>query len=114
MFSSWVCSLSPQDKPDVLCSALGLCVTQQEAFAKAQLVSNEIPELDLTQRVSPLLLNIPHLLYPKENADKKETTTKVSLLSVCHSLFSLGFVFRLHPHTNPAFYRRTARCVTTV
>ncbi|GAA6112088.1 prosaposin isoform X6 [Tachysurus ichikawai] len=64
------------DDPDVICSALGLCVTQQEVFAKAQLMSNEIPELDLTQRVNPLLLNIPQLLYPKENANKEETTAK--------------------------------------
>ncbi|XP_046721684.1 prosaposin isoform X3 [Silurus meridionalis] len=62
------------DNPDVVCSALGLCVTQQEALAKAQLMSNEIPELDLTQRANPLLLNIPQLLYPKQHAEKETTT----------------------------------------
>lgn len=71
----------------MVCSALGLCVTQQEALAKAQLMSNEIPQVDLTQRLNPLLLNIPQLLYPKENANKNtETTTKVrSPPPVCFS-----------------------------
>ncbi|TSN48512.1 Prosaposin [Bagarius yarrelli] len=65
------------DDPGVVCSALGLCVSQQAALAKAQLMSNEIPEMDLTQRVSPFLLNIPQLLYPKESANgQKETTSK--------------------------------------
>lgn len=64
----------------MLCSALGLCVTQQEVLAKAQFMSNEIPQMDLSQRVDPLLLNIPQLLYPKENAIKEtETTAEVSL-----------------------------------
>ncbi|GAA6094238.1 prosaposin isoform X3 [Tachysurus ichikawai] len=71
------------DDPDVICSALGLCVTQQEVFAKAQLMSNEIPELDLTQRVNPLLLNIPQLLYPKENANKEKETTAKEGNEVC-------------------------------
>lgn len=63
----------------MVCSALGLCVTEQEALAKAQLISNEIPKVDLTQRVSPLLLNIPQLLYPRENAIKEtETAPEVS------------------------------------
>lgn len=71
--------ISFQDNPDVVCSALGLCVSQQEALAKAQLMSNKIPKVDLSQRFNPLLLNIPQLLYPKENVNKeKETTTEVS------------------------------------
>uniref|UniRef100_A0A8C1LS53 Prosaposin n=1 Tax=Cyprinus carpio TaxID=7962 RepID=A0A8C1LS53_CYPCA len=60
------------DDPGVVCSAMGLCVSQQAALAKAQLMSNEIPKVDLNQRVSPFLLNIPQLLYPQENT-KKET-----------------------------------------
>ncbi|XP_047668144.1 prosaposin-like isoform X2 [Tachysurus fulvidraco] len=71
------------DDPDVICSALGLCVTQQEVFAKAQLISNEIPELPLTQRINPLLLNIPQLLYPKENANKEKETTAKEGNEVC-------------------------------
>ncbi|XP_047668142.1 prosaposin-like isoform X6 [Tachysurus fulvidraco] len=71
------------DDPDVICSALGLCVTQEEVFAKAQLMSNEIPELDLTQRINPLLLNIPQLLYPKENANKEKETTAKEGNEVC-------------------------------
>uniref|UniRef100_A0A8C2AUP2 Prosaposin n=1 Tax=Cyprinus carpio TaxID=7962 RepID=A0A8C2AUP2_CYPCA len=61
------------DDPGVVCSAMGLCVSQQAALAKAQLMSNEIPKVDLNQRVSPFLLNIPQLLYPQENT-KKETS----------------------------------------
>ncbi|KAF5890029.1 prosaposin isoform X2, partial [Clarias magur] len=64
------------DDPNVVCSALGLCKTQQEVLAKAQLVSNEIPKLDLSKRVGPLLLNIPQLLYPEESANKEKETTK--------------------------------------
>ncbi|XP_016088398.1 prosaposin-like, partial [Sinocyclocheilus grahami] len=60
------------DDPGVVCSAMGLCVSQQATLAKAQLMSNEIPEVDLNQRVNPFLLNIPQLLYPQENT-KKET-----------------------------------------
>lgn len=81
-----------QDDPEVLCSALGLCVTQQEALAKAQLMSNEIPKMDLTQRVNPLLLNIPQLLYPKENA-KKETATGVGTLGLACCMKVLGLVW---------------------
>lgn len=61
------------DEPGVVCGALGLCVSQQAGLAKAQLTSNEIPQVDLNQRVSPFLLNIPQLLYPKE---KTETPKK--------------------------------------
>lgn len=61
----------------MVCSAMGLCVSQQEALAKAQLMSNEIPKVDLTQRVNPFLLNIPQLLYPQENT--KETPKQVKL-----------------------------------
>ncbi|XP_026879158.2 prosaposin isoform X1 [Electrophorus electricus] len=61
------------EDPSVVCGALGLCVTQQEGLAKAQLVSNEIPQVDLSQRISPMLLNIPQLLFPEEAANKEET-----------------------------------------
>ncbi|KAK2896394.1 hypothetical protein QQF64_006155 [Cirrhinus molitorella] len=59
------------DDPGVVCGALGLCVSQQAALAKAQLMSNEIPQVDLNQRVSPFLLNIPQLLYPQEKTTKE-------------------------------------------
>ncbi|KAL0177361.1 hypothetical protein M9458_026255, partial [Cirrhinus mrigala] len=59
------------DDPGVVCGALGLCVSQQEALAKAQLMSNEIPKVDLNQRVNPFLLNIPQLLYPQEKTTKE-------------------------------------------
>ncbi|RXN27621.1 prosaposin-like isoform X1 [Labeo rohita] len=69
------------DDPGVVCGALGLCVSQQEALAKAQLMSNEIPKVDLNQRVSPFLLNIPQLLYPQEKTTKE--TPKQTGKDVC-------------------------------
>lgn len=60
----------------MVCGALGLCVSQEEALAKAQLMSNEIPRVDLTQRINPLLLNVPQLLYPQEKAKEEEEATK--------------------------------------
>uniref|UniRef100_A0A8B9H2W0 Prosaposin n=1 Tax=Astyanax mexicanus TaxID=7994 RepID=A0A8B9H2W0_ASTMX len=59
------------EDPSVVCGALGLCVSQEEALAKLQLQFNEIPKVDLNQRISPFLLNVPQLLYPQET-DKKE------------------------------------------
>lgn len=68
----------------MVCGALGLCVTQQAALAKAhsqeQLMSNEIPIVDLAQKVSPFLLNVPQLLYPQE-APKQESPKKVNSLT---------------------------------
>uniref|UniRef100_A0A8C4E0C8 Prosaposin n=1 Tax=Dicentrarchus labrax TaxID=13489 RepID=A0A8C4E0C8_DICLA len=59
------------EDPAVVCGAMGLCQSQQAALAKAQtqdqLMSNEIPQMDLSQRVAPFLLNVPELLYPQEN-----------------------------------------------
>lgn len=71
----------PQDDPGVACSAMGLCVSQQAALAKAQLMSNEIPPVDLNQRVNPFLINIPQLLYPQEKT--KETPKQVKLSHTC-------------------------------
>ncbi|XP_047458698.1 prosaposin isoform X2 [Mugil cephalus] len=69
------------EDPGVVCGAMGLCTSQQAALAavhaEEQLVSNEIPLVDLSQQVSPFLLNIPELLYPQEStkqeAPKQET-----------------------------------------
>lgn len=69
-----------QDDPGVVCSAMGLCVSQQVALAKA-VMSNEIPQVDLNQRVDPFLLNIPQLLYPQQKV--KETPKEVRLSHTC-------------------------------
>ncbi|KAM6916421.1 prosaposin [Xenentodon cancila] len=70
------------DDPGVVCSAMGLCKSQQAALAKVhaqeQLMSNEVPLVDLTQQVSPFLLNVPELLYPQENL--KQDTPKQETL----------------------------------
>ncbi|XP_069546259.1 prosaposin [Brachyistius frenatus] len=66
------------EDPGVVCGAMGLCQSQQVALAKAQeqLVSNEIPQIDLSQPAFPFLLNVPGLLYPqdspKQEAPKEE------------------------------------------
>ncbi|XP_047207356.1 prosaposin isoform X1 [Girardinichthys multiradiatus] len=66
------------EDPAVVCGAMGICKSEQMSLAKVQaqeeLVSNEIPEMDLAQRVAPFLLNVPELLYPQENL--KQDTPK--------------------------------------
>ncbi|GAA6213951.1 prosaposin isoform X2 [Lates japonicus] len=73
------------EDPSVVCGAIGLCKSQQAALAKAQaqeqLVSNEIPQVDLSQQVAPFLLNVPGLLYPqspKQEAPKQESPKQES------------------------------------
>ncbi|XP_026165015.1 prosaposin isoform X1 [Mastacembelus armatus] len=68
------------EDPGVVCAAIGLCQSEQAALAKVraqeQLMSNEIPQVDLSQQMTPFLLNVPELLYPeetpKEEAPKQE------------------------------------------
>lgn len=86
---------------------MGLCKSEQAALAEVQaqeqLVSNEIPQIDISQRVAPFLLNVPELLYPQETpiqeAPKQETSKQVYCLShlakcmyVCH-IFLTKMVF---------------------
>lgn len=67
---------------------MGLCTSQQAALAEVQaqeqIMSNEIPQVDLSQQVVPFLLNVPELLYPqespKEEAPKQETPKQVYCL----------------------------------
>lgn len=61
----------------MVCGALGLCVTLQKALAKAQLQSNEIPQVDLSQKVSPFILNVPQLLYPQDKVNQEKTANEV-------------------------------------
>ncbi|XP_029465135.1 prosaposin isoform X2 [Rhinatrema bivittatum] len=55
------------------CSALGLCKSLQQHLATIKkheaLQSNEIPELDLSQVISPFLANVPLLLYPQDKPE---------------------------------------------
>ncbi|XP_040905771.1 prosaposin isoform X2 [Toxotes jaculatrix] len=73
------------EDPGVVCGAMGLCKSQQAALAEVQaqeqLMSNEIPQVDLSQQVAPFLLNVPELLYPqnpKQEAPKQETPKQES------------------------------------
>uniref|UniRef100_A0A8C1C354 Prosaposin n=1 Tax=Cyprinus carpio carpio TaxID=630221 RepID=A0A8C1C354_CYPCA len=76
------------DDPGVVCGALGLCVSQQAALAKAQLMSNEIPPVDLNQRVNPFLINIPQLLYPQEKTKETPKQTDGDVCQDCVTLIS--------------------------
>ncbi|XP_042289670.1 prosaposin isoform X1 [Thunnus maccoyii] len=76
------------EDPAVVCGAMGLCSSQQAALAQAkeQLMSNEIPQVDLSQRVAPFLLNVPELLYPQESPKQeapKQETPKQGSDDVC-------------------------------
>lgn len=70
----------------MVCGAIGLCQSEQAALAKIrvqqneQLLSNEIPKVDLSQNESPFLLNVPLLLYPQS---PKDETTKQETPKVC-------------------------------
>lgn len=73
-------SCLPQDKPEVVCSALALCHSLQKHLAamklQKQLQTNKIPELDFSELASPFMANVPLLLYPQ---DKPKQKPKVSL-----------------------------------
>ncbi|XP_059374089.1 prosaposin-like [Carassius carassius] len=76
------------DDPGVVCGALGLCVSQQAALVKAPLMSNEIPQVDLNQRVNPFLINIPRLLYPQEKTRETPEQTDRDVCQDCVMLIS--------------------------
>ncbi|XP_067876371.1 prosaposin [Heterodontus francisci] len=54
------------DNPEVVCSALRLCQSLQENLAEKNILSNEIPEVDMSKLVSPFIANVPLLLYPQQ------------------------------------------------
>lgn len=66
------------------CGAIGMCLSQQMALAEfhEQLMSNEIPQIDLSKSATPFLLNVPGLLYPQKTP-KPETPVKVCSLHCC-------------------------------
>ncbi|KAL0983714.1 hypothetical protein UPYG_G00131710 [Umbra pygmaea] len=72
------------EDPAVVCGAMGLCSSQQAALARLQaqinsnniVQSNEVPEVDLAQSVSPFLLNIPGLLYPQAAENSHQEAPK--------------------------------------
>ncbi|XP_032868780.1 prosaposin [Amblyraja radiata] len=61
------------ENPEVVCSALHLCQTLQEALNRKDIISNEIPEVDLSKSVSPFIANVPLLLYPEQTVMPKST-----------------------------------------
>ncbi|KAK1164440.1 hypothetical protein AOXY_G14742 [Acipenser oxyrinchus oxyrinchus] len=63
------------EDPNVACGALGLCKSLQQqlgaaAAAAQQILSNKIPEVDLSNVVSPFIANIPLLLYPQGKTEE--------------------------------------------
>lgn len=74
----------------MVCGAIGLCQSQQAALAKVQkqeqLTSNEIPQVDLSQRVAPFLLNVPGLLYPQEGTKDEAPKTEAPKQEQVHHL----------------------------
>lgn len=82
------------ENPAVVCGAMGLCQSQQAALAKVQkqLLSNEIPQVDLSQRALPFLLNVPGLLYPQESPEQeapKQEAPKQDSDTVCQDCIKL-------------------------
>uniref|UniRef100_A0A8C9W194 Prosaposin n=1 Tax=Scleropages formosus TaxID=113540 RepID=A0A8C9W194_SCLFO len=71
------------NNPGAACAALGLCSSQQKVLAESQLLSNEIPQVDAPEGLSPFLLNVPQLLYPQESPEQ-ETPKEVNG-DVCES-----------------------------
>ncbi|XP_057695714.1 prosaposin-like [Corythoichthys intestinalis] len=67
--------LEALDDPGVACGAIGLC--RSKLMFQDQPLSNEIPQVDLSQPMTPFLLNVPGLLYPQE-ITKPETSVKSS------------------------------------
>lgn len=78
-----------QENPSVVCGAIGLCQSQQAALAKVQvqqneqLLSNEIPKVDLSQNETPFLLNVPLLLYPQNPKDDTPKQTPKQVWCFC-------------------------------
>lgn len=76
--------------PSVVCSALGLCSSLQQHFASLkahqQLVSNEIPDIDLSKVVYPYMANLPLLLPPQDKP--REEPKNVDVCKDCLQLFN--------------------------
>ncbi|KAA8583945.1 prosaposin isoform X2 [Etheostoma spectabile] len=98
------------EDPSVVCGAIGLCHSQQVALAKAhaqeQLVSNEIPQLDLAQQVSPFIINVPELIYPRESPEQeapKQETPKQESDDVCQDCVKFLTDAQAEAKTNSSF-----------
>uniref|UniRef100_A0A3Q0RPC0 Prosaposin n=1 Tax=Amphilophus citrinellus TaxID=61819 RepID=A0A3Q0RPC0_AMPCI len=76
--------------PAVVCGAMGLCQSQQAALAKVQkqLLSNEIPQVDLSQQALPFLLNVPGLLYPQESPEQEAPKQDDTVCQDCIKLLT--------------------------
>ncbi|KAK2824136.1 hypothetical protein Q5P01_021311 [Channa striata] len=99
------------EDPSVACGAIGLCTSQEAALAKVQaqeqeqIVSNEIPQVDLSQQVAPFLLNVPQLLYPQESpvqeAPKEETPNQEN--DVCQNCINFITSLQSEAKANTSF-----------
>ncbi|XP_051935580.1 prosaposin [Hippocampus zosterae] len=91
------------ENPGVACGAIGLCLSQQMALAEfhEQLMSNEIPQIDLSKSATPFLLNVPGLLYPQKTP-KPETPVKGSN-DVCQDCIKFMTDAQSEEKDNPSF-----------
>ncbi|XP_056386684.1 prosaposin [Hyla sarda] len=79
--------------PSVVCSALHLCTSLQQHLAKLkqpqQLLSNEIPDMDMSKVVYPFMANLPLLLPPQDKPrEESKNVQNVDVCKDCLQLFS--------------------------
>ncbi|XP_063817383.1 prosaposin isoform X2 [Pseudophryne corroboree] len=74
--------------PSVACAAIGLCKSLQQHLASLkqpqQLLTNEIPEEDLSKMVYPFLANVPLLRFPQD-----KTTPEPKNADICKDCLQL-------------------------
>ncbi|XP_069836727.1 prosaposin [Dendropsophus ebraccatus] len=77
--------------PSVVCSALHLCTSLQQHLANLkqpqQLLSNAIPDMDMSKVVYPFMANLPLLLPPLDRP--REETKNVQNVDVCKDCVQL-------------------------
>ncbi|XP_014896234.1 prosaposin isoform X1 [Poecilia latipinna] len=97
------------EDPGVACGAMGLCNSMQMSLARfepqEELKSNEIPEVDLAQRVAPFLLNVPDLLYPQNTGypAPKQGASKQTGDVVCQDCIKFLSDAQTEAKTNSSF-----------
>ncbi|XP_041116849.1 prosaposin-like isoform X1 [Polyodon spathula] len=79
--------------PNVTCCALGLCKSLQQQLGAAaataqQILSNEIPKVDLSKVVSPFIANIPLLLHPQGKTEEAPPAEDGDVCKDCVTLVS--------------------------
>uniref|UniRef100_UPI00398F87FB prosaposin-like n=1 Tax=Pristiophorus japonicus TaxID=55135 RepID=UPI00398F87FB len=71
------------ENPEVVCSALHLCQSVRGTLADKDILSNEIPEVDMANLVSPFIANVPLLLYPQQPIKPKVSRMLLCVVVCC-------------------------------